>query len=51
MNCFECNNNKAENVLTYLLLLLLLLLSRGVRLSPLGTVATVWPTVPAPDGR
>jgi hypothetical protein len=22
----------------------------GVRLSPLATAATVWPTVPAPDG-
>jgi hypothetical protein len=25
------------------------LLSHGVRLSPLGTAATVWPGVPAPD--
>jgi hypothetical protein len=23
----------------------------GVRLSPLGTSATIWPTVPAPDDR
>jgi hypothetical protein len=23
--------------------------SNGLRLSPLGTVTTVWPTVPAPD--
>jgi hypothetical protein len=25
--------------------------SRGVRLGPFGTAATVWPTVPAPDDR
>lgn len=25
--------------------------SHGVRVSPLGTAATVWPTVPAPDDR
>jgi hypothetical protein len=25
--------------------------SRGVRLCPLGTAATVWPIVPAPDDR
>jgi hypothetical protein len=24
---------------------------RGVRLSPLGTAATVWPILPAPDDR
>jgi hypothetical protein len=26
-------------------------LSHGMRLSPLGTAATVWPIVPAPDDR
>jgi hypothetical protein len=25
--------------------------SHGVRLSPLGTAATVWPILPAPDDR
>jgi hypothetical protein len=30
---------------------LLLLFSHGVRLSPLGIAATVWPFVPAPDDR
>jgi hypothetical protein len=29
--------------------ILLFYFSHGVRLSPLGTAATVWPIVPAPD--
>jgi hypothetical protein len=28
----------------------LFIISHGVRLSPLGTEATVWPIVPSPDG-
>jgi hypothetical protein len=29
----------------------IIIILSGVRLSPLGTAATVWPIVPAPDDR
>jgi hypothetical protein len=34
--------------MTIILVLFIIILS-GVRLSPLGTSATIWPIVPAPD--
>jgi hypothetical protein len=42
--------NPRERTHAALSMLFIIVLS-GVRLSPLGTVATNWPVVPAPDGR
>jgi hypothetical protein len=42
---FTCGDN-SKNIFEFFIYF-----SHGVRLSPLGTAATVWPIVPAPDDR